>query len=107
MRFLFAQQRGQVLIAGVFVGAGSCLCRSTAWHAHDDAAKVAGRSVSLTRASVWVAVLLTDQADLFGPSSNGTTRVESSAGSARIDPDFFASTGAMGGHMIPVMSEDT
>ena len=69
--------------------------------------KVAGRSVPLTRAFVWVAVLLTDQADLFGPSLNGTTRVESSAGSARMDPDFFASTGAMGGHMIPVMSEDT
>jgi hypothetical protein len=69
--------------------------------------EVAGRSVPLTRASVWVAVLLTDQADLFGPSSNGTTRVESSAGSARMDPDFFANTGAMGGHMIPVMSEDT
>lgn len=39
MRFLFAQQREQLLIAGVFDSPSTYLCRSTAWHAHDDAAK--------------------------------------------------------------------
>lgn len=38
MRILFAQQR-EDLFAGMFAGASICLCRSTAWHAHDDAAK--------------------------------------------------------------------
>ncbi|BDA51062.1 probable beta-galactosidase [Coccomyxa sp. Obi] len=51
-------------------------------------------------------VLLTDQADLYGPPANNNTRVESSEGSIQNDPAYFANTGAMGGHMIPVMSQE-
>ena len=39
MSILFAQQREQLLIAGVFDSPSTYLCRSTVWHAHDDAAK--------------------------------------------------------------------